>query len=73
VLREGDLLLEDRGFLDGEMLPYVKQERKADVIHPLRANMAATIDAIAVAGDCVKCCGSDSQLSLTFAACAALS
>jgi hypothetical protein len=47
--RKGDLLLEDRGFLDGEMLPYVKQERKADAIHPLRANMAATIDAIAVA------------------------
>jgi hypothetical protein len=37
VLRKGDLLLEDRGFLDGATLTLLKQQRHVDVIVPLKA------------------------------------
>ena len=41
-LRAGDLLLEDRGFLDGATLSALKRQRQVDVIIPLKANMLAT-------------------------------
>jgi hypothetical protein len=49
VLRPGDLLLEDRGFLDGATLSALKGTRQVDVIIPLKANMLATQEAIALA------------------------
>jgi len=39
VLRAGDLLLEDRGFLDGATLSHLQRQRRVDVIMPLKANM----------------------------------
>jgi hypothetical protein len=49
VLRAGDLLLEDRGFLDGATVSDLKCTRRVDVIIPLKANMLATQEAIALA------------------------
>jgi hypothetical protein len=49
VLRAGDLLLEDRGFLDGATLSHVKRQRQVDVIIPLKANMLATQEAMQLA------------------------
>jgi hypothetical protein len=49
VLRAGDLLLEERGFLDGATLSHVKRTRRVDVITPLKANMLATQEAIQLA------------------------
>jgi Transposase DDE domain len=49
VLRAGDLLLEDRGFLDGVTVSDLKRQRRVDVILPLKANMLATQEAIALA------------------------
>jgi len=49
VLRAGDLLLEDRGFIDGATLSALKRTRQVDVIMPLRANMLATQEAIQLA------------------------
>ena len=49
VLRAGDLLLEDRGFLDGAMWSHVKRSRRVEVIMPLKANMLATQEAIQLA------------------------
>jgi hypothetical protein len=49
VLRAGDLLLEDRGFLDGATLSHLKRKRRVDVITPLKANMLATQEAIQLA------------------------
>jgi len=49
VLRAGDLLLEDRGFLDGATLSNMKRKRRVDVITPLKANMLATQEAIQLA------------------------
>src|SRR6266850_3634847 len=49
VLRAGDLLLEDRGFLDGATLSHMKRQRRVDVITPLKANMLATQEAIQLA------------------------
>ena len=34
VLRKGDFLLEDRGFLDGATITWLKQQRHVDVIVP---------------------------------------
>ena len=45
VLRAGDLLLEDRGFLDGATVSALKRKRRVDVIIPLKANMLATQEA----------------------------
>src|SRR4029453_11682514 len=44
-----DLLLEDRGFIDGATLSHVKRKRQVDVIIPLKANMLATQEAIQLA------------------------
>jgi hypothetical protein len=49
VLRAGELLLEDRGFLDGATGSDWKRTRRVDVILPLKANMLATQEAIALA------------------------
>jgi hypothetical protein len=49
VLRAGDLLLEDRGFLDGATLSHMKHTRRVDVMTPLKANMVATQEAIQLA------------------------
>src|SRR5215217_5961012 len=49
VLRAGDLLLEDRGFLDGATISDLKRRRQVDVIMPLKANMLATQEAIQLA------------------------
>ena len=49
VLRAGDLLLEDRGFLDRATLSALKRQRQVDVIIPLKANMLATREAMQLA------------------------
>lgn len=49
VLRAGDMLLEDRGFIDGATLSDLKRQRRVDVIIPLKANMLATQEAIQLA------------------------
>ena len=49
VLRAGDLLLEDRGFLDGATVSDLKRQRRVDVIIPLKANMLATQEAMQLA------------------------
>ena len=49
VLRAGDLLLEDRGFIDGATLSALKRQRRVDVITPLKANRLATQEAIQLA------------------------
>jgi hypothetical protein len=49
VLRAGDLLLEDRGFIDGATVSALKCKRQVDVIIPLKANMLATQEAIQLA------------------------
>jgi hypothetical protein len=49
VLRAGDLLLEDRGLLDGATGSDLKRQRRVEVIIPLKANMLATQEAIALA------------------------
>src|SRR6266436_1033551 len=49
VLRAGDLLLEDRGFIDGATISHLKRQRHVDVIIPLKANMLATQEAMQLA------------------------
>jgi hypothetical protein len=49
VLRAGDLLLEDRGFLDGATVSDLKRTRQVDVILPLKASMLATQEALQLA------------------------
>lgn len=49
VFRAGDLLLEDRGFLDGEMITFLKCEREVDVIVPLRHGMLSYEEAVKLA------------------------
>ena len=49
VWRAGDLLLEDGGFLDGATVSDLKRQRGVDVIIPLKANMLATQEAVALA------------------------
>lgn len=46
VLREGDLLLEDRGFLDGATLTHLKRQQGVDVIVPLRRDMLSYEEAV---------------------------
>ena len=49
VLRAGDLLLEDRGFIDGATVSHLKRQRRVDVILPLKTNMLATQEAMQLA------------------------
>ena len=45
-LKPGDMLIEDRGFLDGKTISRLKKKRGVDTILPLRSNMQAYNDAI---------------------------
>jgi Transposase DDE domain len=49
VLRQGDLLLEDRGFLDGATITLLKQQRHVDVIVPLKSTMLSYQEAVHLA------------------------
>jgi hypothetical protein len=49
VLRAGDLVLEDRGFIDGETMTFLKQQRHVDVIVPLKSTMLAYKEAVQLA------------------------
>lgn len=49
VLRPGDLLLEDRGLLDGETITYLKAQRQVDVVVPLRSDMLSYGEAVKLA------------------------
>ena len=49
VVRAGDLLLAERGFIDGATLAHVKRQRQVDVIIPRKATMLATPEAIQLA------------------------
>ena len=49
VLKAGDLLLEDRGFVDGAMLSYLKQQRQVDVIVPIKSTMLSYQEAVELA------------------------
>jgi Transposase DDE domain len=49
VLRAGDLLLEDRGFLDGPTITDLKQRRRVDIIVPLKSDMLAYQEAVSLA------------------------
>jgi hypothetical protein len=49
VLRAGDLLLEDRGLLDGATITHLKRARGVDVIVPLRSDMLSYEEAVKLA------------------------
>lgn len=49
VFNPGDILIEDRGFLDRELINYLKNERKVDTYVPLRSNMIAYQTAVKIA------------------------
>jgi Transposase DDE domain len=49
VLRKGDLLLEDRGCVDGDTITFLKQQRHVDVIVPLKATMLSYQEAVQLA------------------------
>jgi len=49
VLRQGDLVLADRGCVDGETLTLLQQQRHVDVIVPLKANMLSSHEAVQLA------------------------
>jgi hypothetical protein len=50
-LRPGSLLLMDRGFLDGSLIAKLKEHRGVDCVIPLRCNMTAATEAIALTCD----------------------
>lgn len=41
LLKEGDILINDRGFMDRTLMNYLKRERGVDTYIPLRSNMIA--------------------------------
>jgi hypothetical protein len=49
VLRAGDLVLEDRGVIDGATLSQLQRTRRVEIIMPLKASMLATQEAIHLA------------------------
>jgi hypothetical protein len=49
VLRAGDLVWEDRGFIDGKMLTFLKQQRHVEVIVPRKSNMLSYQEAVQLA------------------------
>lgn len=49
VFKEGDILINDRGFIDRDLVNYMKNERKVDIYVPLRNNMIAFDVAITAA------------------------
>jgi len=48
-LKPGDMVIEDRGFLDGETITNLKKERKVDVTIPLRSDMLSHEDSLVTA------------------------
>ena len=50
-LKPGDMLIVDRGYIDGETISKLKKKRKVDVILPLRSNMKAYECALMTAYD----------------------
>ncbi len=51
VLKQGDILINDRGFLSRDLINYLKTERQVDTYVPLRKNMQAYNIAVQVAQD----------------------
>jgi len=49
VLRPGDLLLEDRGCLDGATITLLKHQRHVDVLVPLKSKMLSYTEAVQLA------------------------
>lgn len=49
MLKEGDILINDRGFLSRDLINYLKTERKVDVYVPLKRNMHIYQDAVSIA------------------------
>lgn len=49
MLKAGDILINDRGFLSREMINYMKTERKVDTYVPLKKNMEAHQVAVSIA------------------------
>jgi hypothetical protein len=49
VLRKGDVLLEDRGFVDGTTVTFLKQQRHVEVIVPLQAKRLSYTAAVQLA------------------------
>jgi hypothetical protein len=49
VLRAGDLLFDDRGFIDGETITLLKKKRHVDVIVPLKSSMLSYKEAVDLA------------------------
>lgn len=49
VFNPGDILIEDRGFIDRELINYLKTKRKVDTYVPLKSNMNAYQIAIQIA------------------------
>lgn len=49
VFKPGDILIEDRGFLDRKLINYLKIKRKVDTYVPLKSNMTAYQIAIQIA------------------------
>lgn len=49
VFNPGDILIEDRGFLDRRLINYLKTERKVDTYVPLKSNMNAYQIAVQIA------------------------
>ncbi len=49
VFKPGDILIEDRGFLDRNLINYLKIKRKVDTYVPLKSNMTAYQIAIQIA------------------------
>jgi len=49
VLKPGDILINDRGFISRELINQLKQDRKVDTYIPLKKNMEAYEQAVSVA------------------------
>ncbi len=49
VFNPGDILIEDRSFLDRSLINYLKNERKIDIYVPLKSNMNTYQIAIQIA------------------------
>jgi hypothetical protein len=49
VLRAGEVVVEDRGFVEGETVTFLKQQRRVDVIVPLQSTMLSYTEAVQLA------------------------
>ena len=50
-LKPGDMVIEDKGFLDGETITKLKKKRRVDVTIPLRSDMLAHEDSLVTSYD----------------------